>query len=271
MTAATSSPTRYDRWMKRLVRGQLDFWAENWRNLSGSLQYADWQEFARSRGLGVADQYHMTRGLLTEVLYAAGGLEREVAKLGAALAEVQRAADVVPNCPTAGSPQAQPGKSHITTPAMREASYAFVNVLSWSRAVRERVDRRYKPGISERAGLLPALAPGPLRNAVEKALITLDDALAEARLLTNYAIHAGAVPGGGSPSAEILSDGRILARIPDPVTGRVLAWDEFEFTQDRDMLTYSRDLMTAIESFVETVLTAFEINRPQRAGALPSP
>ena len=60
---------------------------------------------------------------------------------------------------------------------MREASYSFVNLLSWARATVERTDRPYQPGSSGRAGLLPALRPGELRDSVEAALQHLRTAL----------------------------------------------------------------------------------------------
>jgi hypothetical protein len=269
VTALPAVSTRYDRWMGRVFRGALDFWGENWQDLSGTAQYADWQKLVQSRG-GAADaQYYMTRGLLSEVLYAAGGVERELGHLTTALADVQRAADDALSQQTVSAANWPVHGHHITTTSMREASYIFINLLAWARSMRERTDRRYKPGSSERAGLLPALAAGLMHDTVQDALTALDTALAESRLLTNYALHAGAVPGGGTPSAEILRDGRILARIPDPSSGWILTWDEFKFTQNRDMLSYGNQLMAAIETFVDAVLDAFEANRPARAGPLP--
>ena len=152
---------------------------------------------------------------------------------------------------------------------MREASYCFVNLLSWARSTIERTDRPYKPGSAEHAGLLPALAVGHLRDSVDAALHYLKAALGDSRLLVNYALHAGAVPGGGTPKAEILSDGRLLARIPDRIQNHVLAWEAFEFTENRDMLTYAADLMANVERFVERVLDAFAVDRPERVGPLP--
>jgi hypothetical protein len=117
------------------------------------------------------------------------------------------------------------------------------------------------------AGLLPALTAGQLHDTAENALTRLDVSLRESRFLANYALHAGAVPGGGTPRAEIVPDGHILARIPDSTSGWILSWDEFEFTQNRDMLTYGRQLMDAIETFVNEILDAFEANRPARANS----
>jgi hypothetical protein len=134
----------------------------------------------------------------------------------------------------------------------------------------ERTDRPYRPGSAERAGLLPALAPGQLRDTVEVALRDLKAALKDSRVLANYALHAGAVPGGGSPRAEMLPNGRLLARVPDPIGDRILTWEEFEFTQDRDMLTYATELMSNVETFVNRVLDAFAADRPERVGPLPA-
>jgi hypothetical protein len=118
----------------------------------------------------------------------------------------------------------------------------------------------------ERAGLLPALAPGQIHDSVQAAFDVLKGALSETRFLSNYVLHGGAVPGGGTPRAEILPTGRVVARVPDPPAGRVLSWDAFEFTMGGDMLTYGTELMATIETFVDQVLDAFEANRPARAG-----
>src|SRR5205085_8159569 len=45
---------------------------------------------AEERGASASVEYHMTRGLLEEVIYAAGGVERELGQLSTALADVQR-------------------------------------------------------------------------------------------------------------------------------------------------------------------------------------
>jgi hypothetical protein len=79
------------------------------------------------------------------------------------------------------------------------------------------------------------------------------------------------MPADGTPSAQILPDGRTIAQVPDPTADPVLTGDAFRFTQNRDMLTYATELMTAIEAFVDSVLDAFAANRPARAGLLPAP
>jgi hypothetical protein len=250
---------------------QLGDWGEHWADLSGTAQAAAWRQLAAERGVSVDLGYHMTRGLLPEVLYAAGGVERELGQLTNALADVQRFADQARAQHPLPSPEEWPSHGwHISTPSMREASYSFINLLSWARSTVERTDRPYRPGSAERAGLLPALAPGQLHDSVEAALRDLKAALGDSRLLANYALHAGAVPGGGSPRADMLPDGRLLARVPDPIGDPILTWEAFRFTQDRDMLTYATEVMGNVETFVEGVLDAFAADRPERVGRLPT-
>ena len=111
--------------------------------------------------------------------------------------------------------------------------------------------------------------PGQIHDRVQVALSDLKVPLKDSRLFANYALHAGAVPGGGTPRADILPDGRLLARLPDPVTRPILSWEEFTFTEDRDMLTYATELMKNVETFIDKVLNAFAADRPERVGPLP--
>jgi hypothetical protein len=94
----------------------------------------------------------------------------------------------------------------------------------------------------------------------------LQTALPDYRLLANYSLHAGAVTGGGSASAELLHDGRVIARVPDLLTARVLTWEVFEFTEDREMLTCAAEVMDSIAMFIDGVIDAFDANRPARVG-----
>ncbi len=261
---------RYDRWMMRVGERQLGAWGEHWADISNTKQYADWRPLAENR-LGPGGMwYFMTRELLPEVIHAAGGVEREYALLQAAMADVQRFGEEAATRHPYTDPAAKwPLGKNVTPKSMRDVSYSFADMLTWARATEERTDRRYKPGGRERAGLLPALAPGPLHDAVKAALKDLRAALRDARFFANYMLHSGAVPGGGTPRAEILPDGRVIARLPDPVPGPVLTWEQFKFTENRDMLTYAAELMTSTEAFTEKVLEAFEANRPARVGPLP--
>ena len=254
--------------MRRIEREQLGARNENWADLSSTSQYAAWRRLAEARGASDDVQHYMTRSLLSEVIYAAGGVERELRQLRKALADVQQFADEATPRHSAASQEQPFSGPYVAAPSLREASYSFVNLLSWARAAVERTDRPYSPGSAERAGLLPALAHGQLRDSVETALQHLRAAVRDSRFLASYALHAGAVPSGATPGAEILPDGRILARVPDLRADPVLTGEAFEFTEDRDMLTYATELMAAIEIFVNRVLDAFAASRPALADPL---
>ena len=268
-TANVAVLSRYEIWMRRVRREQLGAGDEDWKDLSSTAQYAAWRQLAEARG-GRADvPGYLTRSLLSEVLYAAGGVERELGLLRKALAEVQQLPGEAAARPAPPAVQQPVVGSYGAAPPVRDASYSFINLLGWARATVERTDRRYKSGSKERAGLLPALAEGQLQDSVAAALQRLMAALRDSRFLANYALHAGAVPGGGTPKAEILPDEHPRAQVPDPLADPVLTWETFRFTQDRDMLAYATELTTAIETFVDSMLDAFAANRPARTGPLP--
>ncbi len=268
-TANVAVLTRYEIWMRRVRREQLGARDEDWKDLSSTAQYGAWRQLAEARG-GRADvQGYLTRSLLSEVLYAAGGVERQLGLLRKALADVQQLPGEATARPAQPAVEQPIVGSYGAAPPVRDASYSFINLLSWARATVERTDRRYKSGSKERAGLLPALAEGQLQDSVAAALRHLMAALRDSRFLANYALHAGAVPGGGTPKAEILPDEHHLAQVPDPLADPVLTWETFTFTQDRDMLAYATELTTAIETFVDSVLDAFAASRPARTGPLP--
>jgi hypothetical protein len=62
----------------------------------------------------------------------------------------------------------------------------------------------------------------------------------------------------------VQSDGRISVQLPDPPTGQITTWEEFEFTQGRDIWTYAQEMMLAVEQFIDEVLSAFEDHIPER-------
>jgi len=172
--------------MRRVHVQQLGIWGEHWADLSATAQFAAWCRLVEERGASASVDYYMTRGLLEEVLYAAGGVERELGQLSAALADVRGFADEAATHHPLPSPENWPPWGyHVSTPAMRDASYSFVNLLSWARSTVERTDRPYRPGSAERAGLLPALARGQLHDSVEAALRDLKAALRDSRVLVN--------------------------------------------------------------------------------------
>ena len=215
-------------------------------NIAVVTLYELWTRRVEREKLGAQDAAGADLGdLLAEVLYAAGGVEREFRELRKALDEAQphdaqQLASPEPPRP-AVSPQVQPApppqerptaRALVAARPQREASYSFVNLLSWVRSTVERTDRPVKPGSLERDGLLPALQPGELHDRVEAAVQHLRTALKDSRSLSSHAFHAAAVPSEAQEPAE-----------------------------DRDLLAYATGLMAATEEFVERVLNAFAASR----------
>ena len=125
--------TRYEMWMRRIEREQLGARNENWADLSSTSQYAAWRRLAEARGASDDVQHYMTRSLLSEVIYAAGGVERELRQLRKALADVQQFADEATPRHSAASQEQPFSGPYVAAPSLREASYSFVNLLSWAR------------------------------------------------------------------------------------------------------------------------------------------
>ena len=58
--------------------------------------------------------------------------------------------------------------------------------------------------------------------------------------------------------------------VPDPIAVPVATWEAFTYKQELDIATYSRKVLTAVATFIDEVLEAFEHHRPPRVGPLPS-
>ena len=195
-TAHVAVLTRYEIWMRRVRREKLGAWSGTWADLSSTTQYAAWRQLAEARGATADVPGYLTSSLLSEVIYAAGGVERELGQLRKALEDMQQFTGEAAARPSRSSEEGLVFGSYGAAPPVREASYSFVNLLSWARSTVDRTDRRYGSRSPERAGLLPALADGQLRDSVEAALQHLRAALRDSEFLASYAVHAGAVPGG---------------------------------------------------------------------------
>jgi hypothetical protein len=217
-------------------------------NVAVVTRYELWMNRVEQEKLGADD------GLLPEVLYAAGGVERELRDLRKALEDEQQLAAQEPPRPTvllqerpapapapAPAAQRQPiGGPYAAARPVREASYSFVNLVAWARSTVDRTDRPSKPGSSGRAGLLPSLPPGEVRDGVAAALQHLRTALKDSRSRSGAAFDAG-------------------------VASPALAAEELDFSPDRDLLTYATELMAAVEIFVNQVLDAFAAGQAANA------
>jgi hypothetical protein len=104
---------------------------ELWADIRSHPDYPTWQQLARRRGLTPDEDslgYHMTRGLILEVIHAVGGVERELAQVHAALEEAQAWTDqAVSSFPR---DRERPLRDvDAAAPSLVDVSYAFVNLL----------------------------------------------------------------------------------------------------------------------------------------------
>jgi hypothetical protein len=261
--------TRYCAWFYRTAR-PLDFGSEIWVDPQTRPDYAEFVALARQRGIDSDPSnlgFYMSRVLLRELLFAGGGVEAEFLRLCDAVEVAQTEYnESVANALRADEVERHPDfREYTTSPSLVDAHYAFCNVLSWTRSVAERVERGHRsPNDTDRVGLLPAMASGPRRDRVAEALDAFRERTLDMRHLANYVLHAGAMFTGGSTMAEVQSDGSIRLLLPDPPLARITTFDEFKFSQGRDMRTYAADLMDGVEQLIDAVLTAFEEHLPDR-------
>ena len=52
--------------------------------------------------------------------------------------------------------------------------------------------------------------------------------------------------------------------LPDPPTTHITTWEEFDFTQRRDMAMYAEDVMAAVQQTIDEILAAFADHVPER-------
>ena len=110
-----------------------------WKDAEDLAGHSDWVKLAADRRRPDADlRQHMVRGLVDEVIVAAGGIEREIRALKAAQAFADADAAVMPD----PVPRPETGPVRVPPPgAALDAAYATMNALNWIRTVQERVQR----------------------------------------------------------------------------------------------------------------------------------
>lgn len=197
--------------------------------------------------------------LLREVLTAAGGLFYTLGKIEALLAEMQVYVETHIQPWPAGEPWPEFGQG-VSHPLLVHASYEFVNLLSWLRAIDERLDRRHRASSDQpRVGLLPALAYRPLRERVEALVVTFRAEALERRL-ANYVMHAGTVP-PPLEGARLTPDHKVSLRIPDRPGDRVSTRWHLTYEEERDGLTVAREAAQAVESLVDASASSVVMRR----------
>jgi hypothetical protein len=277
---------RYGEWMRRCLGGQLGFGDELWAFPSNYPTIVRLRKLLQKHGRNPDLEdltYYASRDLIVEVIEAAGAVEYAVQRLEAAAAEAQKW--VIDNTPPRAPGEARPQFGEWAgAPTVRLAYLDFNSAVVWVRGMQERLDRGGKPSTVTRllrripilrgyfpapvrAGLVNVLAEGRLRNDVRSAHARFLKRTKEARLLANFGLHASRVQqNAGTSAAEVLDNRTIVLRMPDRVTRPVEIFDEFTFTEGREIIGYTNDLLTAVDDLIDALLDAFERARPVRFG-----
>ena len=201
----------------------------------------------------------LSNGLLTDVVAAAGGVEHARESLFRHLADVRGVTNVHV------TPELGASVPHgFSDQSVTAAWYEFANLLTWARAVEERVERPGRgPGASQQ-GLVPALQPGPLKVRVDQLRQRLRSGpLRETRLLSNFVLHAGLMrhPNAG---VHVLDDGSLLLPIPDRLERPVSHVHQFTWNERRGACAFADELWAAVQAFINDLIAAFEDATPTR-------
>lgn len=260
--------TNYSEWFRRthfppLAHGPLgissDHWDPNPEQYEGCSQlrerYADLGRIPTDSDL----VFRLSKNLLPDVLVAAGGIERAMARLKSAVARLESWA--VKNG-VVGIPTGIAGDASV------DAWYAFAEIVFWTRSLSERLDRKpFGDRTLRRQGLVPALRPGQLATRARCLLTTLRSGpLREACLWANFGLHASLVSSPNS-GARLAPSGSVTLPMPDTPTHPVGDWYVLTWDEDRDALVFADALWKSVQDFIDALLEAFEqaaLSRRQR-------
>jgi hypothetical protein len=265
--------TRFDDWSTRVysssvAKAMLGFGYEYWildptryegnAALRAKAAQLGWQWTKRQLA------YALVEHLLTDVIAAAGGVEQSLITMRNALAEAQAWSD------EHAAPRHEPGVPHnVGNPSITKAWYEFANLLSWARAVEERLDRRPPfpkkgvPGLP-RQGLVNAVKPARLKKRLNRLLADLRAGpMAETRLLANFTLHTALVRSPES-GARLMDTGKLRLPLPDTPTSAIFHVNLLTWNDNRDAMEFAELLWASIEEFIDKLLTAFEKSVPKR-------
>lgn len=258
---------RLDEWCRRVAvpkvaKVSLGFGSEYWdpdpRHYEGCEQLR-----ARYAALGQTRSdselaCDLASHLLSDVLVAAGGVESAMGRMDAAVAELEAYAKKY------GLQAAQSLPCGLSHPAAVQLWYAFTDVVSWSRTLVERLDRRPENRKLNRQGLIPALRPQSLKDDCQKLLDRLQSGpVGSSRVLANFMLHT-ALAANPFSGVKINSDGCISLPVPDTMGHMVTHWYAFTWNQERDGLLVADEIWEAIQGFIDDLISAFEAAVPER-------
>jgi len=245
------------------AKASLGFGSEYW--VSSASNYEGWEQLRdRYKRLGRRYStrdiaYQLAEHLLDEVIVAAGGVEAAVLRLRAAIVALKAYTAQQQMQATQGVPFS------LNHQAATDAWYAFADVLSWSRTVVERAERRAEnPTKFPKQGLVPALKPKRLQKRCNALLGQLRAGpVGQTRPLSNFMLHAALVrhPFSG---VELEPTGTIILPIPDAPGRSIHHWYSLTWTDRRDGVALTEQIWNGVRSFVDGVIVAFEKSVPRR-------
>jgi hypothetical protein len=200
----------------------------------------------------------LSTNLLNDVVVAAGGVEYAVLRLRVLKRQIEREVRRHKIVPTPGIPHGYASGSTI------EAAYAFADLLTWMRAVVERLERPSKVKGIPNQGLVPALRPKRLRKRAEELLDDLKSGpVGHTRNLANFTLHSAMLRSPQS-GVDLEPSGRARLPIPDTPSRPVDHWLLLEWQQGRDGFEVAEELWRCVQTFVDDLLDAFENAVPRR-------
>jgi hypothetical protein len=153
---------------------------------------------------------------------------------------------------------------HYGDDCVVDAVFAFSDILSWARAIDERLDRRANGRALRRQGLIPALKPKRLRRRVEALHAQLQAGpFGEVRFLANFTLHGSLIRNPWS-GFKVDTAGQVIMPIPDVPSAPVHHWYQLEWANNRDGVIVAEEIWDAIQSFMDGLLDAFEKATPKR-------
>jgi hypothetical protein len=254
----TGAMSRYQDWLRRVMFGEkvgLGFLEEFWGPIHEHQAYSNLVELGAKHGREPEDmKYYATRSLLNDVIHAVGGMEYSVSRLEALMGEGQEFAESADKAFEREEPDPAIG---VQVPF--EISWEYANLMSWTRALEERMGRRARAGGSGELGLLPAMHPEhPATEEVRRAWTEfhLRPLLTDVRRQANVGLHATTIH-GVMPVARRRQDGQIVVDVPDPLLSQVMTRDELTFEEHRDLMSFSHQLFNEVSDFIDTLLDIF--------------
>lgn len=208
--------------------------------------------------------WELTSRLLPDVAEAAAAIDYTIEKIHRAIAVAE--AYYVPHLPALlAGPEPEFGR-HASHPAFADAYSEFANLLWWIRALDDRLERSFY-GVR---GLLPALAPGSLKDRAWELTLEFRRALAtEAGYLANYSLHHSTIPYAFNSSALVVA-GRLELPIPNLVTAPVRSHWDLAYGSGRTLSAYAEMASSVVGTFMEALLAAFEDELPARVRRAPA-